>query len=76
LNLCGAQTRKEDGETMNPGADRVTVIDEAAGGKDDRIEAQPAETRSWEPPSWPSDNWDLRPRMRQRAIGWRGGRAH
>ncbi|HEY4029291.1 MAG TPA: hypothetical protein VGM25_03025 [Caulobacteraceae bacterium] len=61
---------------MNPGADRGSAIDRASGARQDRTEAQPAENRSFEAPSWPSDSWDRGPRMRQRAIGWRGGRAH
>ena len=33
----------------------------------------PAESRSWAPPAWPSDNFASPGPLRKRAIGWRGG---
>jgi hypothetical protein len=60
---------------MNPGVDREAAMDGASGAEEMQERERAAEARSWEPPSWPSDTWDQRPRTRQRAIGWRGGRA-
>jgi len=40
------------------------------------VGVEPAESRSWEPPCWPSDGWDIPTTFRKRAIGWRGSRAH
>jgi hypothetical protein len=34
--------------------------------------AAPAESRSWAPPAWPSDNFASSAPLRKRAIGWRG----
>jgi hypothetical protein len=34
----------------------------------------PAESRSWAPPAWPSDNFASPRPLRKRAIGWRGAR--
>src|SRR5437899_1623158 len=36
-------------------------------------DVRPAESRSWEPPCWPSDGWDCAVLTPRRAIGWRGG---
>jgi hypothetical protein len=61
---------------MNPGADRETLVDSAPDAEEDQSPQEPVESRSWEPPCWPSDGWDSPLPMRRRAIGWRGSRVH
>jgi hypothetical protein len=44
--------------------------------EDETTEGRAVESRSWEPPCWPSDSWDDPIPTRRRAIGWRGLRGH
>ncbi|MDB5458944.1 MAG: hypothetical protein JWO72_685 [Caulobacteraceae bacterium] len=52
------------------------LIDVANACQADRAESEgtsPGESRSWEPPCWPSDDLaSPAPRVANRAIGWRG----
>ena len=72
---AGGRVQQRKPTNMNPGADREAIADAAPGADEPRSEERAPESRSWEPPCWPSDGWDDIAPMRRRAIGWRGIRA-
>ena len=72
---AGGRVQQRKRTTMNPGADREAITDATPSADDPRSEERALESRSWEPPCWPSDVWNDTAPMRRRAIGWRGIRA-
>jgi hypothetical protein len=61
---------------MNPVGESHGRADSLRPSEDELTTSHAVESRSWEPPCWPSDEWGDPAPARRRAIGWRGLRVN